>query len=166
MKVLFLDIDGVLNNSYTKEKCLGFTGVDKKLAKLLSNWLRKNTDISVVLSSTWRTDPKMWYAINAEGIEWIDVTDELNGRSQQIERWLVAHPDVTHYAIRDDQDYSWTEDQYKAFVHTNEHKGLTDEDLKKLDKIFLGPNEESETLEGQHLSADKMVPTVSTEVQE
>lgn len=137
MKILFLDIDGVLNNSKTKEKCLGFTGVDKVLAKRLSTWLHNRPDIQVVLSSTWRTDPRMWYAIKAEGIDWDEITDEYNGRSQQIERWVKAHPEVTHYAILDDNDYSWTEEQYARFVQTNEHLGLTESDLMKL-SIAMG----------------------------
>lgn len=136
MKILFLDIDGVLNNSKTQERCLGFTGVDKKLAGRLTKWLRDNTEVFIVLSSTWRIDPRMWYAINDEGITWIDKTDELNGRSQQIARWLEAHPEVTQYAILDDQDYKWNFDQREFFVQTNGHYGLTDAELKQLDTIF------------------------------
>lgn len=57
VKLIFLDIDGVLNCSTTKDRCLFYTGVeDKKIG-----FLRKIVDATkakIVLVSTWRYT---WY---------------------------------------------------------------------------------------------------------
>ena len=53
MKIIFLDIDGVLNRDSTKEKFRDFTGVDVYLTNKFLTWL-EGKDYDVVLSSTWR----------------------------------------------------------------------------------------------------------------
>ena len=56
MNVIFLDIDGVLNNYATKARTpMGYTGINNSLAKRLSE-LVKETDSVVVLTSTWKDD--------------------------------------------------------------------------------------------------------------
>lgn len=136
MKVLFLDIDGVLNNSRTQERCLGFLGVDKKLARRLSDWLGLHKDVEVVLSSTWRTDPRMWYAIKQEGIDFVNITENSGLRRVEISNYIQDHPEITKYAILDDQDSEWFDYQRPFFVQTDEHKGLTETVLKKLDQVL------------------------------
>ena len=61
MKVIFLDIDGVLNciGSFnrTKTRFNGFVGMDPTLVARFNSLVEK-TGARVVLSSTWRLDPK------------------------------------------------------------------------------------------------------------
>lgn len=137
-KVLFLDVDGVLNKTNTRERCLGFTGVDKALASKFTAWWGKHKDVEIVLSSTWRTDPRMWYALKEEGIDWDEITNEFpwGGRSVEIADFLKKFSEIKRYAILDDNDYSWTEDQYKVFVQTNEQHGFTEAEATELDEIF------------------------------
>ena len=53
MKVIFLDVDGVLNTKYSKSRCGRFIGIDKdKVAQLKR--IVDETDAEIVLSSTWR----------------------------------------------------------------------------------------------------------------
>jgi hypothetical protein len=56
MKVIFLDIDGVLNCDKTRNPRKFPYVVDKKLLGRLSNLLDR-TNAKVVLSSSWRLDP-------------------------------------------------------------------------------------------------------------
>ena len=53
MKVIFLDVDGVLNCQKTEAKCRGFIGVDSKKVKLLKK-IVDATDAKIVLSSSWK----------------------------------------------------------------------------------------------------------------
>lgn len=141
MKVLFLDVDGVLNNDLTKEKCCGYVGVDKALAKRLVQWYRfhEKTGLKIVLSSTWRLHPEMWPALNAEGIEWIGITPHLmsKDRGDEISEWLSAHHgEITGYAVLDDNQYNILDLHYRKFVQTNPEVGLTEDDLIKLSTIL------------------------------
>lgn len=132
MKVLFLDVDGVLNNDKTTERCLFYTGVDKTLAKLLTDWM-KDKDVKIVLSSTWRRFPEMHFALKEEGIEWIDVTPHFPNRQrgEEIREWMMGK-EVTAFAVLDDSNDM---DAVRSnFVRTNPKVGLVAADLVKLNK--------------------------------
>jgi len=110
MKVLFLDIDGVLNHDATQERIKGrgglidgFVGIDQALLKRFQTWL-KDKDIKIVLSSTWRTDEGTMAELKDNGIEWIDVTPRLGLRGEEVEQWLRENK-VDRYAIIDDVDH-------------------------------------------------------------
>jgi hypothetical protein len=53
MKVIFLDIDGVLNTCKTAERWRGLVGIDAVIAGRFAR-LQEEVGASVVLSSTWR----------------------------------------------------------------------------------------------------------------
>ena len=53
VKVLFLDIDGVVNNKRTKKNFQDFMAVDPAMAALVQRIIR-NTGYEIVLSSSWR----------------------------------------------------------------------------------------------------------------
>lgn len=55
MKVIFLDIDGVLNYADCKKRAYGFYFVDDEKIKLLKELVDK-TGAKIVLSSTWRLE--------------------------------------------------------------------------------------------------------------
>lgn len=56
MNVLFLDIDGVLNDLHTKEKTpLNYTGIDDSKVEMLAKICNK-FKMNIVLSSDWRDD--------------------------------------------------------------------------------------------------------------
>lgn len=136
MKVLFLDVDGVLNRRGTRERCTGFIGVDRELSARLLKWLRQ-TDVEVVLSSTWRKHPEMHPHLMKAGIEWIDVTPSLSAdRGQEIQHWLDQHEGkVTAYAILDD-DSDMLDHQKERFVQTQNAVGLEDKHIEKLKQLF------------------------------
>jgi hypothetical protein len=109
--IIFLDVDGVLNNYRTTERCTGtsFIGVDPKLCELFRQLVVK-ADASIVLSSTWRDHPKMlpylWRMLGNE-VEGrlIGATPKLPNepRAREINFWLsVHHHDYEQFAILDD----------------------------------------------------------------
>lgn len=149
MRVLFLDIDGVLNRDGTKERCGSYVGVDRTLATKLTAWLAK-TDIKIVLSSTWRNHPEMHAHLHDAGIHWISVTPDLArkrsiddnhalwqacGRGLEINAWLAVALQPVQYAILDDNS-DFLPDQKPYFVQTDTWEGITDAHLARLTDIF------------------------------
>ena len=106
--VIFLDCDGVLNNTKTTERIEGFLGLDPALVQRCLDLLTR-TGARVVLSSTWRLYPHILAAVTA-AIPPSDVTPEVRerrigqyvSRGTEIAMWLAQHPEVTRYAIIDD----------------------------------------------------------------
>lgn len=141
MKVLFLDIDGVLNNESTKERIpdgifKGMIGVDAKLTKRYLDWL-EGKDITVVLSSTWRLDERMMAILNENGIYWSDVTPNMATRHIEVDDWLSRH-NYKEFAILDDMPFfkGWLKPH---FVQTSYIHGLREKNLRKVEEI-LGLN--------------------------
>src|SRR5437588_1068675 len=105
MKVIFLDIDGVLNCTNTPNSRKFPYIVDPKLLKRFKRLLRR-TRAKVVLSSTWRYDPAGIFSAKRYGIPFIDVIPDLphEPRRKEILQWLQEHPEVTRYIVIDDED--------------------------------------------------------------
>jgi hypothetical protein len=104
-KVVFLDIDGVLNSRNTKNP-RGFPYVvDSSLVTKLKSILRL-TQAEVVLTSTWRYDPAGLFSAEFYGIPFIDVTPDLphRPRRNEILIWLKKYPAVERFAVIDDED--------------------------------------------------------------
>jgi hypothetical protein len=79
MKVVFLDIDGVLNCTKTKNPRKFPYVVDPKLLARL-NRLLERTAAKVVLSSSWRLDPIGIMAAKHWGVPFIDTCPDLPKR--------------------------------------------------------------------------------------
>lgn len=112
MKLLFLDVDGVLNNLEVVNSQRGGDPLGSNHLSLLRT-LVSATDCQIVLSSTWRLFPdslnSLSLAFVEHGIpEWIGVTPELRTgrRADEILRWLeinVTKPTIA-VGIDDDED--------------------------------------------------------------
>jgi hypothetical protein len=105
MRVIFLDIDGVLNCKRTSNPRRLPYIVDPTLVERLKGLLER-TDAKVVLSSTWRYDPAGLFSAKHWGIPFIDVIPDMPGRPRRDEilAWLDAHRDVDRYVVIDDED--------------------------------------------------------------
>lgn len=135
-KILFLDIDGVLNSrrslvafdSYPHSFGAADMEFFDKVAIALVRRLCEVTNCSVVLSSDWRYDGECGAHEAANGLDLpiIDVTPMLlqSSRGQEIAAWLSEHPDVTTYAIVDDMA-TMLPSQQARFVQTDELCGLS-----------------------------------------
>jgi tRNA A37 N6-isopentenylltransferase MiaA len=134
MKVIFLDIDGVLNCSKTLERFHGCFGLDKELVVRMNYVKCCVSDLKIVLSSTWRILPE-----NKEEVErhleiydttckrWFDREHEHHStRGEEIQEWLNRHPEVEKYVILDD-DTDMLPEQLPHFFRTYWDNGLTEE---------------------------------------
>jgi HAD domain in Swiss Army Knife RNA repair proteins len=84
MKVIFLDIDGVLNCEKTPNPRKFPYVVDRKLLTRLKTLLER-TGAKVVLSSSWRLDPIGLFAAKHWGVPFIDVCPDMPKRSRRDE---------------------------------------------------------------------------------
>src|SRR5690242_20969887 len=105
MRIIFLDIDGVLNCSSTKNPRKLPYVVDRKLLKRFTPLLQR-TKAKVVLSSTWRYDPAGLFSATHWGIPYVDAIPDIpkQPRRDEIIAWLNEHPGVERYAVIDDED--------------------------------------------------------------
>ena len=141
-KIIFLDIDGVLNRLGTMEegrtttRWNGCIGMEPELVERF-NTLVEDTGVSVVLSSTWRLDEDWLQSMKANGLN----TDKFIGRTPRMPRksggvemmergyeinaWINAN-DMAHAKIAiidDDNDMLPSQKLFR----TNYRFGLTQE---------------------------------------
>lgn len=168
-KVLFLDIDGVLDTERHHEYSYK-NGIDnsdeygylfdavavKNLERIVNE-----TGADIVISSSWKysglsTLLDMWSERGLPG-RVIDITpdtesddfllnadlenmDFLSCKGYEIGEWLTAHgKNVCSYAILDDEQEMLPEQQ-NYFVQTNPTVGITEEDAEKAIAILKNPN--------------------------
>jgi hypothetical protein len=136
MRVIFLDIDGVLNCDRTPNPRKFPYIVDKRLLVRLKKLLRR-TRAKVVLSSSWRLDPVGVLAAKYWGVPFIDTLPDLpeKTRRDEVLSWLAAHPEVTRYAILDDEDDGL--DNLPLFQPSSK-TGITGEIVKGVDRYLRG----------------------------
>lgn len=128
MKVVFLDVDGVLNN-FSLIHQNGFHYIDPDMVGRVSVIVRQ-TGAKIVLSSTWRlagSDRKLVdAALGGQGMFVHDSTPHLGSyRSQEISDWLRNNPGVERYAILDDDEDAGFGMQ-ESFFRTDPEVGITD----------------------------------------
>lgn len=144
MKILFLDIDGVLNSSaYRTQMGMQYFSeiIDRRKMPLLKH-IVEETGAEVVLSSTWRKfwnpgenqlDPAGQYIhhIFREYGLWIHSKTpvlERAGRNEEIQAWLEQYPYIDGYVILDDKDFGWSDALRAHFVQT----GLNGDGLEEI----------------------------------
>lgn len=106
MKIIFLDIDGVLNDAPTimeKDNDLPAEDHLKCLKQIVDA-----TGAQIILSSTWRLFPAsrrdVRNGLKTVDLDFIGRTEELHDRDEEIRDWLGKHPEVESYVILDDED--------------------------------------------------------------
>lgn len=154
MKVIFLDIDGVLNSRIydRKRNWSEQTDIDETRLPLVKE-IVDATGAKIVLSSTWREhwnmDPDKCDAdgvyINETfakyGLEIYDKTPDLGinfDRPDEIEAWLNSVQEhIESFVIIDDYRYTWGK-LSNNFVKTNPNfgLGLEEEHVKKAIEIL------------------------------
>lgn len=159
-KIIFLDIDGVLNSSksaeyyHNKYGGNGFGGFfreddeptlenvlwDEDCVELLNDII-KETNAKIVISSTWRK----YYSLDAfkkmfklYGVENLDIIGRTKlgtrHRGEEIQAYIDEHK-ITKYVILDD-DSDMLESQILNFVNTNCDFGLSESDSLKAIEIL------------------------------
>ena len=127
MRVVFLDVDGVLNSAMTKDRHKGIMGLDEHFITNLESLIaqsNKTDETKIVLTSTWRlaknkdgADIPEHYAylkerLGRHGLEIYDETPSIryskdgykSFRGREIMTWLYQHRDmnITGMVIIDD----------------------------------------------------------------
>lgn len=140
MNVLFLDIDGVLNNTAMwKNPDVVWRSNQTDITMDLDNMqclkeLVFQTGCKIVLSTSWRTlGNRIRYVFQEADLPPIeDATPVLgmNARAEEIQQYLLEHQDVDRYVILDDCDV-FPGDMHNHLVLTNPMVGLTMEDVRQ-----------------------------------
>ena len=116
-KIIFLDIDGVLNCWNTTRFIEHYYFVDTRKVLRLKDIVAR-TDAEIVLISSWRdgasknasfTDKLLYEELVDEFRRlrcplWVDMTPNIPvvNREVEIQTWLSQHPEVENYVILDD----------------------------------------------------------------
>lgn len=157
MKVIFLDIDNVLNCSTSVSNCNGWVGIDTALVRKLAQIVQV-TEAKIVLTSTWKnnfepgaykqTHPEAKYLSNKlrkQGLKVYSKTIDKNyNRGEGIMNWLDSHKDVTAWVVLDDHAfndfYKYKDAILKRWIWTDYVTGLTDTDVKNAIDILNNDN--------------------------
>lgn len=157
MKIIFLDIDGVLNfegtvwrwsvqarqrYKITDEDYSGLYGIDPEKVSLILHVIEK-TGAKFCLSSTWRSYPDWEEVMENNGLPkelFVGKTPYLSEagwveRGKEIEMWLKENPNVERYAIIDDNNDMLAE-QMPNFFQTSFKHGLTENHVNRLIEHF------------------------------
>lgn len=150
MKLIFLDVDGVLNTDTTTNLTpSGYIGVSDEYVERLLHIIEE-TDAKVVLTSSWKHvgEPDLPYLYEMlKEAKPMDVTKDPNDfdarRGEGILAYLESHKDIEEYVILDDYSFDFsrtgllphcvlTEDDY------GKPTGLTDEHTKMAIDVLHG----------------------------
>ena len=157
MKVIFLDIDGVLNEEKSRSRCCGYTGIDDKKAENLAK-IVKETKAEIVLVSTWkdywRKRDKAHQGMMAnyldkklkkQGVTVLDKTKSIDKNGYYLSRGegilqYLADNKVEKYVILDDYQFDYdscglTDNYIKTDAYNG---GLTEELSQRAIKILKG----------------------------
>jgi len=156
MKVIFLDVDGVLNSEPFLEN--NTESIDRNNVKELKDAL-DITNAVIVMSSGWRLlfnesmlpecgDSQYLYNIlNEFGIELFGKTPDFSTeeirtnrtfshvKAPEILAWLEAHDQVEKYVVLDDLDLN-NQVIHAHQVRTNPQLGLTEEDSARIVRML------------------------------
>jgi hypothetical protein len=154
MKIIFLDVDGVLNYSrMDKDDHIETpSGLLSKRCVGLFNEITNRTGAKIVVSSTWRLDGiSVFDSLKAGGVtgEFIGLTGRgcrCCLRGNEIRQWISDNKDIigcqsydfdSYVIIDDDSDMLlW---QQNNFFNTDHFVGLTEKTVYKVCR-FLGEN--------------------------
>lgn len=155
MKVIFCDVDGVLNNTRTSARSPGgYVGVSEELIRNLKK-IVDATGARIVLSSDWRLvrkDPirgkDYRYLVRkllfAGHLKISGHTDDISWsrRGREIRKYLDDHPEVTGFVVLDDIPFTdfGKYNLLEHFVNTDNDEGLTQKDVEKAILILDGRN--------------------------
>lgn len=140
MKIIFLDIDGVLNTATTLQRShRGVIGIDPYLYLMLDRIIEA-TKAKIVLSSSWRHSEAGREELKKAGIDFIGYTPSCctGIRGAEIYEWISRNIPLEEraslrYAILDDESdmLLWQKDN---FFQTSFKTGLTEEIANKVIK--------------------------------
>ncbi len=149
LNIIFLDIDGVLNNKSTDEYApTGCIGIMDEKVELLRQIIDR-TGAKVVLSSDWRFEKDkntkdyiyLTNKLNNYNIKIYDVTPDIkwSKRGHEILEWLNVHK-IDGWVVLDDIDFSdfYNPEFSPHVIITDPEVGLQQSDVNLATKIICG----------------------------
>lgn len=138
MKVIFLDVDGVLNYA-TPQKLKGWVAWPRPDCLQYLKQIVAITGAKIVVHSHWRLSPTSFNlltgALNRVGLEIFDVTPEIDkNKIVEIKTYLAWHTNITNFVILEDDDLGL--DLKKHQIRTIPGIGLTKEHIEEAIKIL------------------------------
>ena len=140
-KIIFLDVDGVLNSARDGFSIDLETDIHLKLLKQLV----KETNANIVLSSSWKIGFGCSFSLSntlisrlkEHGLSILDITPEREdgNRILEIKEWISKNP-VKNILILDDEEFDIRNIFPNNFVKINNEIGLQEKDVKKGIKIL------------------------------
>lgn len=154
MRVIFLDIDGVLNSvRYDRERAPEEGNIDQSRLPLLKR-LAEATGAQLVLSSSWRKhwdrEPALRDEIGSAldstfreaGLLIFDKTPVADSRAEEIALWLREHPQVKRYVILDDAFGGWGElETYLVRTNSRIGRGLEERHVEEAIRKLSSPGD-------------------------
>lgn len=148
MKVIFLDVDGVLNYHGCMYSCGRYIGVDPEKVGYLKQ-IVDSTGAIIVLTSTWKSEWESFKELQDSLGHYLDrelakfglkirskTHDCIIDRGAGIKRW-IAERAVESFVIMDDNEFDFESEGLKdRLVKTDFERGLTREDVEKAEKIL------------------------------
>ena len=153
-KVVFLDIDGVLNNKDTNEFTPeGFIGIDDGLLDRYAGFIHE-TGAKTVLVSSWKDEWSRFTPdckedgiyldrkFRQKGIFIKDKTDESEKgsfyRGYAIGQFLQKYPMISDFVILDDDEFDYADCPFLSghIVHIDSYDGLTQENIIQAKNIL------------------------------
>lgn len=141
MRVIFLDVDGVLN-SYARGKA---GNLSKSMLRRLRD-LVELTDSKIVVSSAWRKEPymmrKLLRYLGYKKLKILGCTPVIPNavRGEEIKYWINHNCDVEHFVILDDMAASEFPGLEKYLVETDPTEGLTAD--KMMEAVYVLEDQE------------------------
>lgn len=154
MKVIFLDVDGVLNSSEHRRRMLRQGDYSILLEPHHLDLLRELVNASgasLVLISSWRkywtkegsidsAGKRLEEALHQVGLSIYDKTPVLRDgtRSQEIEQWMKCHTYIDEYVILDDNDFLWSKKLRPHWICCPSDTGITTDLIKVALDVLSG----------------------------
>lgn len=146
MRILFLDIDGVLNSEVYYRKTLLLDSNSSRFDPEAVSMIKKLVDeflLKIVISSTWRYGAldRLMFELKKHKLvdylynDWFTPVIHPAHRGKEIKLWLDFHPEVIDYVIIDD-DENILEEQLGRFVQTDLHNGMTEVHFNRVRAIL------------------------------
>lgn len=146
MRIIFLDVDGVLNSRESwNTTCVGESNkrIDPAMCARLIH-LVAETGAKIVVSSTWRLFDEHLLALKRGlygfGLEMGTIIDETvsdrrgyHGRGEEINDWVTRHEVSAFVILDDDEDM---EPHMDHLIKTTWEKGLQDEHCEAAVRLF------------------------------
>lgn len=127
MKVIFLDIDGVLNSDLYDKTNTGkyipyMSEIDPHAVMIFK--LALDSDTKIVVSSSWRETLPLEKLQEYIDLPLSDMTDACMPKAQSIEKYVREH-NLKHFAVVDDEYlFDLTSPFHKHFVKTMHYAGF------------------------------------------